>query len=338
MNKKVFDYFVDLDSARLPRESGVISFDGDDIRQTSEVKDDRISKFYINPVGKYYYGKTCLRPEHIAGHIVSKMYNDLGILTPPQYIMQKYYHDFRTPSLSGEKAIFLAQSVKGVVPFVVKDASSIFYEWRDIAKKRLQQESQGKFKPGQIPFAGLVDKWEILHNEALREFFLEFLTPECLEELIGISLIDEVRGDVDRHGLNYFFYKSLHEDKFEGIIPIDLDNMNVAFHSHLCNSNENFLTFITERPTKSYTIQQTSDPRLTHRQRIQNIIKEIEASNFSKENITLLKRALSYDLPSLTRKTIDSTSLLEELGNQVYNPLAYLWDYNRETLGKELGL
>ena len=119
---------------------------------------------------------------------------------------------------------------------------------------------------------------------------------------------------------------------------IDLDNMNVAFFNNLCNSKDGFKKFITERKTSSYTIQQTCTPLSTHTSNVREIIREVQSGNFSEQNIALLRRMLSYDFSALTRKTIDSTPLIEDLGNQVYNPIAYLWDYNHKELDKELGL
>lgn len=330
MNKKVFDYFVDLDRVELPREDGVLFCDNQQIRLCENIKNG-VNKYYIDrPVCKKFYGKDLIRPVHIAGYVSSKMYNDLGILTPPQYIMKRPTQS-TNPYVSSH-ATFLAQSVL-TTGLVVKSALKVF---DDI---RFPKETH--HPPTQIhnpPLAVLIKKWEILHNKNLQNFFLEFCTPECLDELIGLFLADEVRGDADRHGLNYFFYKHMGSDKFEGIIPIDLDNMGAVFYFNLAITKEDFNDIFITRKMSSYTPQQTSDPRTTHIDRIQNIINKLHSGNLSENNVQLLKSLLEYDFPELTKKALASHSLFDEFHTKTYEPIANLWEYNRETLGHELGL
>ena len=70
-------------------------------------------------------------------------------------------------------------------------------------------------------------KWQIFYDMDLRNRFLKFMTPECFNQLKNVFLVSEIRTDFDGHLENYFLYKKPNDNKFTGIIPIDLEEMNI---------------------------------------------------------------------------------------------------------------
>lgn len=176
-------------------------------------------------------------------------------------------------------------------------------------------------------------KWQILYDAQLQEKFLNHMTPQCLESLINIYLIDELRSDRDRNLANYFLYKSPNSKLYEGVIVIDLDKMNVFNYAP---TKQEFSMFLTNNYV-SYTPTQRDDSE-TYINRIHMLRELIDEGMLSSYNIETMVKALKHDFPQDVKQLCKKEKLSRKLINQTYSPIARLWEYNQKELGKDLGI
>ena len=178
------------------------------------------------------------------------------------------------------------------------------------------------------------NKWEIFYDESFKNRLLTFMTPECLEQLQNVFLVDELRTDNDRHAKNYFFYKNKQSKLYEGVIVIDLDNMQIFNYGVATKDDfENFLYM----QYGSATPQQSTD-FVSQKQRIKDIRELINEGVLNQKNIEVLTRALKFDFSKTVREIAKEKKIDKKQKNLILRTVDRLWEYNRETVGKDLGL
>lgn len=303
MTKDVYDYFERLEDKGFRRQNGVLIAD----ERCKSVTEHPMAIFDID--GKKYYAKSNIDETHIQGVCASRMYNDLGIINPPITLMR--IKDKEHP--------------KGNLYTLSQNVNSI-----PVYKATLASQVLQKAFPKSMRF---YSKWDILSNNALRSRFLKYMTPECLNQLIDIFLLDELRTDVDRHTDNYFLIKLPNEDKFSNVIPIDMDNVEILYNAPK-NKGE-FHQFL-------HRFYQTCTPteRVDHEtyiERIETLRDMLSYDRLSEQQIKLLRAGVNYDFPVEIKKFCQRHNLDAYL-NSVYNPYAMLWEYLQNSLGKDLEL
>ena len=238
----------------------------------------------------------------------SQMYNNIGIKTPNIQII---------PNKSYSEQISTTQpniySVKDSLCTLAND---------DLVYSKLKTKIFGKYK------------WQMFYDELLMKTFLSFMTPQCLEQLQNVFLIDELRTDIDRHTKNYFFYKNKNSSKYEGIIAIDLEQMII--YNYCGTSKQDFYSFLFF-PYASVTPQQVND-ELCYCDRVKNIRKLIADEKLSKNNIETLVAALKFDFPKSIKEQCKQQKIHHKDKNKILTPIDRLWEYNNQTIGKDLGL
>ncbi|MBR4998822.1 MAG: hypothetical protein IKY10_02975, partial [Clostridia bacterium] len=162
-----------------------------------------------------------------------------------------------------------------------------------------------------------------------------FMTPECLTQLENVFLVDELRTDPDRTTLNYFLTKAKGSQKYEGVVVIDLENM-LLFDYCRNGEKDDFKNFILY-PYSTATPQQNQDVA-TYKQRVVDLKELIQSGSLSKDNITVLKNALTYDFPKEIKKACKERKLKGKKRSIIVDPVERLWEYNNNEIGKDLGL
>ena len=160
------------------------------------------------------------------------------------------------------------------------------------------------------------------------------MTPNCLESLKNIYLIDELRTDLDRTLNNYFLYKTPQSNLYEGVIVIDLDQMNI--YNYAPTTKDAFYNFLYS-PYVSLTPTQKEDC-CTYMNRVHMIRELLDDGVLSQNNIDTMIKALKYDLPKDIQFLCRKQKLSPSLINKTYSPIARLWEYNQKEIGKDLGL
>ena len=243
----------------------------------------------------------------LVGIASSKMYNDIGILTPQIHLI----HD-NNKTISST----LQQNISSI-DFLYTVLAGSNYEYSQIVKDFFTK-----------------NKWDIFYEPRLIKRLLEFMTPDCLDQLKNVFLIDELRTDIDRHTKNYFFYKSKDADKYEGIITFDLDQLSIYFH---CGDNKDDFSNFLLIPYETATPQQKYD-HICYMQRVRDIRELIQDGVLSKSNLETLINALKYDFPADVKKAVKDKHLHGKAKIKIIDPIARLWEYNQNTIGKDLGL
>jgi len=64
----------------------------------------------------------------------------------------------------------------------------------------------------------------------------------------------------------------------------------------------------------------------------------IDDGVMSSYNIETMVKALKHDFPKEVKILCKKQKLSHKLTNETYSPIARLWEYNQQQLGKDLGL
>ena len=308
MSDKILDYFEDLSKKKLintESPSTNIIFSADQ-RKFATVKKAKIKDSDI----QYYWKKTELHSA-IASVASANMYNSIGLTTPPISILKTplFFKAKTTQTLQQDATQF--QELECAVARKNKEYMKMTYQF------------MGRYK------------WEILYDSNFRFDLLKIMTFDCVDQLISMFLVDELRTDCDRHTNNFLLYKQKGHEKFEGVIPIDLEQMELFIQcSDKKDSFDNFITI----PYSTMTPQQTQDSK-NYIDRVKAIRELIQDGVIPKDSLEKLVSALQYDLPKEFKTACNKEGLYAgKTYNSIVTPISRLHEYNRKTIGRDLGL
>lgn len=276
------------------------------IKLVKKIKTD-VDKVSIGSVSSKFVIKRSNAPNGILSVAASKMYKDAGIQTPQVHLLR-----------TDEK--LLVNTIQEDVVDI--NGFETYLPAHDVDFIEIEKRLFSKFK------------WQVFYDRGLEDLFLQFMTKECLEQLKNIFLADEMRTDVDRHLKNFFFYKRKGSDKYEGIIVFDLDLM--AVYKYCGTKKGEFESFLFY-PYQSATPQIVED-NACYMQRVRDIRELIQDGVLSDGNINVMKSILQTDFSEEIKKACKKQKLPRKFVNKAVIPAERLWDYNRETIGKDLGL
>lgn len=309
MRKEVYDYFKNLDYLNLTDKHHVFHKDN---HRIDYIDQNQSNVVHLKVDYLPMYMKKWKVKEAMYSLSSAEMYHKLGILTPPMKpAIVNLHEDDQSTQIN---QIFM-QDAKSIGLYCVDaNTTKLFEDFINLNPK---------------------SKWEILYNSSYRELFLNHMTEECFEEYINMFLLDHLRSDSDRYYANFLLFRRYLTSKFEGIIPIDLDESR-AIDLGISNKEE-FQSFLN---TKDFSFIPSGiyGPNETYKKRTEDIQQLIQDEKLSNSQIELLRDALRYNLPKTTREMGAKYSVDKETRKQISTPTAYLWDYNRKTIGKELGL
>lgn len=260
------------------------------------------------PSGSYYV-KDLEAKRAVASAVSANMYTDIGISTAPVRV-------FKDKTTNKNSLMTIQPDItdrQDIITILAKNNT----EFNKISQSFLTRY-----------------KWQILSDYDLQNRLLQHITPECLAQLQDVFLIDEIRTDSDRTTKNYFYYKAPNSKLWEGVIVIDLEQMQL--YNYCGTRKDDFDSFIYTQ-YGSATPQQTED-NLTYKQRIFNLRELVDAGLMSPRNIETMIKALRYDLPKDAKFLCREQKLSYKQKNEILTPLSRLWNYNQKTLGKDLGL
>lgn len=312
MNKLAYRYYKNLEECGFARDShDTIIHDDSFVPENSDARgyQDTISKFIVD--GTPFYTKYWQDEASVFGIASNKMYTDIDIITPPETVIIVDPSKFdgeavrsMSQDICSAKRIECIPATKVLEPIVSMFATSI---------------------PTKT-------KWEQLSEPYLIDALLNIMTPDCLDEFIGIMMLDEIRTDNDRHTGNFFFYKKPGYYKYCGVVPFDLNHAKIALKD--VSSEQDFNAFIRTR-YKTVTVTQHDDIG-SYNERLTAMKRAINSGIISNESIHMLRDGLKYDLPKAV-KDLCSHPLLSE-HSKLYSATARLWDYSRDNLQDTLSL
>ena len=262
--------------------------------------------FIEKPTSRYILKKTN-SPQGLASAASSKMYKQSNIQTPQVFLTRT--------------------NDKNIVRTIQEDISDIngfetVLAGEDVEFTKIAWNICGKYK------------WQIFYDANFEYKLLNIMTEDCLEQLKNMFLADELRTDIDRHSKNYFFYKNKDSEKYEGVIVIDLDQMVIFNYSGLGKTYfEEFLL----SPYES-EIPHLKLDNVCYKQRVRDMRELVQDGVLSNDNIEMLRKLLSYDFGAEMDRTCKEQGLRFKKKNMIVEPVKRLWEYNNETIGKDLGL
>lgn len=313
MSKNTFDYFENLKNKNLVEKDQNLIYDNDRIDMKFVNKPNALEYFIQLTIdnNRYFY-KRVNRDFSIAEIASANMYNEIGIITPPVYTIE-------IPAQLGlNKHIVLA----------TQDVESAKNISCTIAYHSIPLETFLKLKSSPNKRS-----WEPLYNEDIKEKFLEHMTPECFEDLTTLFLADEIRTECDRHRGNYFFYKTNNSEKYEGIIPIDHEFLEILQFKGIFK--QGFFDFLTHQYSSTNMCEGYEvKSYLARLHEIYNLIQDQKLSN---KQIECLKSAINYNFPKEIEHIGNNPYLINHK-KRAYDSISELWDYHQKNLGRELGL
>ena len=311
MIKNVYDYFEDLHKKDLPRNEHSIIMDNDiviPIDNSGFVR--KFGRPNLSVDGTPYHSKRMQNIHPMMEFATNKMYNKIGIPTIPTYSLQ-------TSEDASSEFKIISQNLHSVQDFIFSIAGEII-KTKDISHYRVVNDY----------------KWAIFYDQELKDIFLQYMTPDCLEMLGALYLIDELRTEVDRHEDNYFFVKGHKDRKYKGIMALDNELSAVLLFDKIPGTQNRFQEFITQ-PYYSYTPLCCSTTAVTYENRIRDIKRLIQDQVLTPKQIKMLSTALNYDFPAEIRDA-GKHPFLQDKASVSYDAVSRLWDYNNTELDKEL--
>lgn len=313
MNKNVYDYFEDLHKKDLPKNEHSFLMDNERI---TDIDNSGFVRTYGRPNlsidGTPYHAKTMHEIHPMMEFATSKMYNQIGIPTIPTYSLETSGNDTMKYKL-------ISQNLHSIKDLMFTIAGEII-KTKDISHYRVINDY----------------KWAIFYDQELKDIFLRYMTPECLEMLGTLYLIDELRTEVDRHEDNYFFVKGPNDRKYKGIIALDNELSALLLEDKIPSTQGKFKDFLTH-PYFSYTPLCCSSLSMDYETRVKHILKLIEAQVLTPKQIKILKATLQHDFPAEI-KGAGHHPFLQPDATIAYDATSQLWEYNNNHIGKELGL
>lgn len=314
MKDNVFKYFENLHAQNLSRNKDYFLWDKNQTI-TNTATQHATSRPILKILGTKYFAKSTgqdyfnnlLSPTEIGS---TQMYNDLGMYTPPVYVLEK--------ANPPNNIYLISQDVNSLKGFYATIAS--------------------KSKLGKItrPFELRDDKqWDLLYNKKVQEQLLECMTPECYEQYIALFLLDEIRTECDRHTDNIFLIRSKNHKKYEGIVPIDNEFAQISYSSPKTNAEfKRFLksNYLSYTPTQAYC-----DETFEHRM---NALKNLlHNGKLTPLQIALIKKELCYDFPKAIKEGSKHPKL-EVACQKASDCMNRIWEYHysKDGIASELGL
>ena len=131
-----------------------------------------VDKIYIGDRSSKFILKHSGIPHGLLTVASSKLYKNAGILTPEVYLIKP---DNRMTTTTIQEDV---TNINGLDTILAAD---------DVEYSKIDKKIFGKFK------------WQMFYDYGVNNMFLQFMTPECFEQLQNVFLADELRTDIDRH-------------------------------------------------------------------------------------------------------------------------------------------
>ena len=333
MNDKLKKYFEDLEEKNLRKVNNIIVRDGKRVTQGNPqfLRHARRQIYPFQVDDTPYIGKLASqdKPLYIHELASSKMFGDLGMLTPPNHPIRIKTNKTNT------RLGLISQDVTKLDNLIVVIATDI----KEL--KRLPIKSQfGGFRN--------LSPWHIFLDPDVKSQCLEIMTEKCYEDVMNYFMLEELRGSNDTHKGNYFFYKKSEYGKFEGIIPIDLESsVHLGYEDFTRDMFDYTISSLHHTsclPFKNFTDIGQDDYfghyiyTMNHAGRIYMLKRLIQTGELSDKQIQLFKDAINYDFPATIKDTCDTLNhhIKESTREYTTDIMSRLWEYNYNQLNNEL--
>lgn len=275
MKPGVKKWFMDAKKWTYKRDGGCVIWDtrfDRDLRKTEAVQYG-VDKYQLFDTSLYI--KDSLPGLAHTSLVNSEVMSQAGFMTPPPIILSK-------KECSQKRIKIATQDVASLDGLECVSAAKL-YGWALFESPEIKSE----------------DKWAVLRDKKVRDFFLQYMTPTCLEQLVNAFIATELLANPDMHLGNYLLIKKPGSKLYEGICPIDLEQSEILFMDQ-DNRSKGDVEKLLNQPYKSMTPTNTQD-KLSYTQRMQEIRKLVEEGLLTKSNKDTIRAVLSCNVPQIAK-------------------------------------
>ena len=311
MKQELKDFFVNLEERKLQKHKGTILLNQENI-VPSDTKEPSAVQYYFDSIPTWVKTE---RPHNVVFGLATKdLYINSGLITPitcPTNTKELIDNEcFKIASQDVNSISDIGYDVKlaGKTPEILK-----------LSKKHLRDAKHSIWSP--------------IKKAEYKDELLEFMTEECFEEFMTMFLLGELCTDSDKHDGNYFLYKTKGAEKYEGIIPIDLEFSEILRQgNHQYKNTKAAFDNFKNRHYCAFTPMSTnSDNYQLLCERLFAIRKLIEDGKLTNNQVSAIKRALEFDLPKRCNYYCDKHGI-DTPKQFVYEMMSRLWKENRSIL------
>lgn len=291
MNKDLVNYFQKLEGLKFFKNGGYVLSSDKDVEKISPAKYKIGNADFF---AKYaHYDKYTL-----AEMATAKMYNHIGLATPPIYLLKKP---------NSQNVMLLNQDIE-----TLDDKLEFQRADKIIDKDPFFQGREYSYPTNAIFDLDVKDRWQSI------------MTDECLEQYILMFLLDEIRTESDRFGRNYFFYRKRGSERWEGVMPIDNEQMHIiTTHDERYKSKEGFNAFLSEKyPSHDMLGHSTY---VDYPTRMQDIKTMVYLDKLTDSQLKAIKSMLEYNFP----KVASNIQRKYKLKTSASECIKRLWDYHQ---------
>ena len=325
MNKKVIDYIVDLEEKKLTKKGGVILIDNNRVKEMSLnesfYSSNEIYKFNIDDTIVYAKGFSVDTPLTMG---TSRLFNECGIATPIITVIIPFGNDF---------CFSVSQDLKEIGKTLNLNAMTLG-DWQN----RNPQKRKDLLKNCKNLSKWEVSKWSFILDKDTQDVALSIMTKGALDNLNSTTLLQELVTYTDGHFNNYIAFCNPQNGKIQYLAPIDLEFNEMIYDTNpRARASKEFDKFL-KRPYHTTTITNRHDDEKTYPERVKAIRNLLHAGKLSDNNIEAIKTALKYDLSGKLKELGNNARAIKKYFKSSVGMTQYLWEYNRNTIGRDLGM
>lgn len=335
MNSEIYDLLEHFEDHDLPREKGIIVYDGDRVKYLGQMDNvahtmngvDRYSFDnvpVISKVPQIYTNYT--EPNTCSEILCGQAYNDLGVNSVIAYPFKAKNNNIFDELLGLPERIGVAtQDLHFVDGIYICEPERVdsFMKYRN---KNWIYDKYGFDSSGDNE-----STWEFLKDREKIVNYHEIMTDECFNQLVNLFIIDTAFTQFDRHLNNYMFYKTdKNSRKWEGVIAIDnewsLLNASIGKNQ---SARRIIYDIITE--DKTFCTPKGKRNKFSLQQRVDEINKLLDNGTFGESQVQLINRLKNFDIvPCLDSFEENNHIKMKSKQKDLYK---YLFEF----MGQELG-
>ncbi len=301
------ELFEALDRKRF-RKNGVVSVYSEDEECLFKDREEIHANLMSAHIGQtQYYCKGFDENVSLPGMASSRMYEELGMTTPPVHLIGRQGKDMPSYIMTQD-----FQQLPGLE----------FVQAKDIMPKIFQE----------YPCSSGRNKFGYLEDEVDRYMMLRLMTQECIDQVTDMLIADELRSEDDRHGHNFFFWKRVGQEKFEGVMLIDNEMMRIQQLVPNASADK-FKCFLREKYA-SFTLQGLEYTSIVERAiRLKNLLQK---DVLTKKQLKFLKQCIEYPFAQKVEELYGGIPGVANRKQGASEPFKRLWDYYSESLAPEI--
>lgn len=339
-NIKVREYLTRFKRRGLPEDSNKVFIeDGERIEDKGTVigahNRNNVNRYLMDKRLMYVkdYGETDWTPWSVMECLTGHVYNDLGVNSSLGYPLRRSNGNL---AIATQDVSHLGKWIKDKETNVVsleEIVGEIFKRTEPF--KMLNREKLKMYNINHYDYQK-TNMWGCVLNPAFRKEMLEYMTPQCYEDLKNMYVLDVIMGNPDRHYLNYFLTKKKGGDKWQSVIAFDNEsNIYRDTLKEFRGTPKEIYNLAHSTVSNFYTPQLVKDG-ITHVERLDDLRNHVVNGKFNRSQYELLERMVNYDLPSKMNTMYKVHDIKGKDVNKLKDVVSMAWETNQKMIDKAM--